>query len=72
MSIAALINLLIYLLVLGIVLAIVFWALAQIPVPEPFNRIIRVVAVVIVALIVILLLLQIAGVPLTVAPVTAR
>jgi hypothetical protein len=62
-TIASLVNLLIWLLVLGIVVGLVFWVLETIPVPQPLNKIIRVAAVVIVVLIVILLLLQLAGVP---------
>jgi hypothetical protein len=61
-TIAGLVNLLIYLLVLGIVVGLVFWVLDAIPVPQPLNKIIRVAAVVIVVLIVILLLLQLVGV----------
>lgn len=60
--IGALINLLIYIVVLALILTIVFWVLKEVAVPEPFNRIIRVVAILIVALIAILLLLQLVGV----------
>jgi hypothetical protein len=60
--IGALINLIIWLLVIGILVALVYWVLDAIPIPEPINRIVKVVLVVIVALVVILLLLQLLGV----------
>lgn len=60
--IAGLINLIVYLLVIGILVALVFYVLQTIPLPEPINRIIRVAIVVIAALIIILLLLQLLGV----------
>jgi hypothetical protein len=61
-TIPALVSLLIYLVVLGILVAVIFWVIDAIPVPQPLNRIIRIAAVVIVALIAVLLLLQLAGV----------
>lgn len=62
MTIAALVQLLIVLLVLGIILWLVFYVLQQFAVPEPVGKLIRIVAVVIVVLIVIVLLMQIAGI----------
>jgi hypothetical protein len=59
--IAGLINLVIYLLILGVILALVFWVLQEIPLPQPINRIIRIVVIVIVVLVVIILLLQLVG-----------
>lgn len=60
--IPALINLIFYLLILGILVALVFWVLTQVPgVPEPIGRMIRVAIVVVVVLVVILLLLQVMG-----------
>jgi hypothetical protein len=59
--IPALINLIFYLLILGILVALVFWVLTQIPIPEPIARIIKVAIVVIVVLVIVLLLLQIVG-----------
>ena len=49
-----LVSLLIYLIVIGLILAIVWWAIEQIPVQAPFNWVIRAVF----ALIVVLILLQ--------------
>jgi hypothetical protein len=60
--IGALINLIIYLLVLGILIWLVLYVVDAIPIPEPINRIIKVAVVVIAALVVILLLLQLLGV----------
>jgi hypothetical protein len=62
MSIAALIQLLLTLLVLGIIVWLVFWVLGQFGIPEPLAKIIRVVAVVIAVLIIIALLMNVAGV----------
>jgi hypothetical protein len=59
--IPALINLIFYLLILGILVALVFWVLTQLPIPEPINRIIRVAIVVVVVLVVILVLLNVMG-----------
>lgn len=59
--VAALINLIVYLLVIGILVALVYWVLDAISIPEPINRIVKIVVVVLVALVVILLLLQLIG-----------
>ena len=59
--IGALINLIIWLLIVGILLALVYYVLDAIPIPQPFNRIIRVVLVVVFCLVVILLLFQMLG-----------
>lgn len=60
--IAALINLIIYLLIFGVLFWLVIYVLDAIPVPQPLNRIIRIVLVVVACLIVILLLLQLVGI----------
>jgi hypothetical protein len=59
--IGALITLIIYILVVGILVWLVLWIVDSIPLPEPFNRIIRILVIVVAVLIVILLLLQLAG-----------
>jgi hypothetical protein len=56
-----LIALLIYLIVLGVVIALVYYLADAIPFPAPLNRIVKVVAVVIGCLVLILLLLQLVG-----------
>lgn len=57
------IELLISLVIWGLVLAIIWWAITQIPVPAPFSWVIRVVFALIVV-IVLLNLLGVAGPPL--------
>lgn len=59
--IPALIDLIFWLLILGILVGLAFWVLTQVPIPEPINRILRVVLVVIVVLVIVLLLLQVLG-----------
>lgn len=59
--IPALINLIIYLLVVGILIWLVLYIVDAIPIPDPFNRIIKLVVVVLACLIIILLLLQVLG-----------
>jgi hypothetical protein len=70
--IVSFINLLIYVAVIGLILAVVLWAIDALPVPPPLNRIIRVVAIVIAALLVILMLLQLVGVVVPAAPPILR
>jgi hypothetical protein len=59
--IAGLINLIVWLLVVGILLALVYWVLDAIPIPDPINRIVKIVLVVVACLVVILLLLDLVG-----------
>ena len=60
--IPALVNLIVWLLIVGILIALVYWVLDAIPLPDPINRIVKVVVVVVAALVLILLLLQLIGV----------
>lgn len=60
--VAALINLIIYLLVLGILIWLVMYVVDAIPLPDPLNRIIKVAVTVLACLVVILLLLSLLGV----------
>lgn len=55
------VSLLIYLLVIGCLVALVFYVVGAIPVPEPLGRIIKMVAVVLGVVFVILVLLQLVG-----------
>lgn len=64
------IDLLIHLLIVCVVLGLVFWILQQIPLAEPWGRIVRVVAVVVAALIVLSMLLGL--VPLASSPLHLR
>jgi hypothetical protein len=60
--IPALINLIIYLLALGLLVGLVFWLLIEIPgIPVFIVRMIRIAIVVIVVLVIVLLLLQMVG-----------
>lgn len=49
-------GLLIALIIWGLILAIIWWAISQIPVPEPFSWVIRVVFALIVVIVLIDLL----------------
>jgi hypothetical protein len=60
--IPGLINLIIWLLIVGILVALAFWVLTQIPgIPAPIVQIIRVVITVVVVLVIVMLLLQLVG-----------
>lgn len=52
-----LVSILIYLVVIGLIVGLVYWVADAVPLPPPFNRIVKIVAIVIGALILILLLL---------------
>lgn len=56
------IHTLIYLLVVCIIIGLVWWLIDYLPVPEPLNKLIKVVTIVIGAIIIIYALLSIAGV----------
>ena len=55
------ITFLIYLLVVVIIMALGWYVITQIPLPEPISNIVRVVFVVVCALIIILMLLGLVG-----------
>jgi len=57
-TIAGLIHLVIYLIVIGIIVWLLLWLVDAVPLPEPFNRVARVVIIVVGVLIVILALLN--------------
>jgi hypothetical protein len=59
--IQALISLIIWLLVVGILYWILIYVLDAIPIPDPANRIIKIVAAVVLALVVLLMLLDMMG-----------
>lgn len=69
MTINALISFLIYLIVVGVLAALVNYVIKAVPLPEPIARIAQVAVVVVAVLIIVILLLQLAGMPL-VLPVT--
>jgi hypothetical protein len=53
-----LIGLLITIILIGLIFYILWWALSQIPLPEPFSVIVRVILVLVMAIIAIWLVLQ--------------
>lgn len=60
--VGGLITLIIWLLVIGILVALAFWLLTEIPgIPEPIVRIIRIVIIVVTVLVIVTLLLQLVG-----------
>lgn len=59
--IGALITLIIYLLVLGLLYWLVIYVLDTIPIPDPPNRIIKIALMVLMVLIIIVLLLNLIG-----------
>jgi hypothetical protein len=58
----SLIHLVIYLIVAGVIIWLLLYLIDVIPLPEPFNRVARIVIIVIGVLIVILALLSFIGV----------
>jgi hypothetical protein len=56
-----LISLVVYLIVAGLILWLAFWVIDQIPIPPPFNQVIRVILVVIAVLICVYALLGLIG-----------
>jgi hypothetical protein len=61
--IAAVVNFIVWILVLGALYWLVIYVIDTIPVPEPANRIAKLVLTVLVSLAMILMLLQLVGVP---------
>jgi len=59
--ISALVTLLVYILVIGLVIWLALFVLDQFPMPEPFGRVARVVIIAVGVIILILLLLDILG-----------
>lgn len=57
------ISILVYILIVAIVAGLAYWIIDVIPVPEPINRIVKVLIVVVCVLALIWLLLGVAGNP---------
>lgn len=55
------VSLLVYLLVIGLLVGLIWYVCDALPIPQPLNKIIKIVAVVIGCLIVIIALLNLAG-----------
>lgn len=62
-SIDGLLSLLVYVVVIGLIFWCIWWALGYFAIPEPFNKIIRVVVGLVALVIVINLLLGLVGHP---------
>lgn len=60
---SALVMLIVWLAVLGLVFYVVTWALGQLPIPEPFPVIIRVILVIIILVIALNLVVGLLGNP---------
>lgn len=61
---SGLLNLLVYLVIVGLIFWVIWWFLGYVGVPEPFNKVIRVVMGLIALIIVINILLGMIGSPL--------
>jgi len=67
--ITGLIAALIYAIIVLLIIGLIYWAVTLIPLPQPFQQLIRVAAIVIGVIVVILLLLNVlGGVNLPVSP----
>ena len=60
--IVALINLIIWLLVLGILYWLVIWIIQAIPIPDPPAKMIRIVVTVLIVIVAVLLILRLVGI----------
>ena len=58
----ALIHLVIWIIIIGVIIWLLLYLIQAIPLPEPFNRVARTVIMVVGVLIIILLLLEFAGI----------
>lgn len=63
LTLNTLIHFIVWLLIAGLVYWLVIWLLAEIGIPEPFNKIIRVVIALVVFLIALNALLSLVGYP---------
>ena len=61
MDSSSLVSLVIYIVVIGLIFYVLWWGLAQIALPEPFDKIARVVVVVVAVLLLINALLGLTG-----------
>lgn len=60
-SVGGLLNALIYLVIVGLILWVVWWAIGAIGIPDPIGKVIRVLFILIAAIIVINILLGLVG-----------
>ena len=72
MDINTLVSFVIYLVVIGLIFFCIWWFVGYVGVPEPFNKVIRVVIGLVALVVVIGLLLSLVGHPLGVVPLRLR
>ena len=56
------IHTLIYILVVGVIIGLIWWICDYLPIPEPLNKLIKIVSIVIGVIVIIFALLSIAGI----------
>ena len=61
---AALINIVVYLVIVGLIFWLIWWFLGYVGLPEPFNKVARVVVGLVAVIILINLLMGLTGTPL--------
>lgn len=64
MDISGLLSLIVYIVVVGLIFWCVWWFLGYVGVPEPFNKVIRVIVGLVALIVVINLLLGLVGTPM--------
>ncbi len=65
-SLASLVSVVIYLIVAGLIFWLLIWLIGYCGIPEPFNKIARIILAVVAVLVIISILLSLAGHPLVV------
>jgi hypothetical protein len=60
-SLSGLLNVVLYLVVIGLIIWLLLWALGQVGLPDPFGRIIRVLIIVVGVILIINVLLGLVG-----------
>lgn len=63
-SVESLISTVIYLLVIGLIFWLIWWFLSYVALPEPFNKVLRVIVAVLALLVVVNFLLALVGYPI--------
>ena len=61
MDVGSLVHLLIWLIVIGLIFAVLWWGIAQIGLPEPFAKIAKAIIVIVAVLILVNFLLGLSG-----------
>ncbi len=60
-SLSAAVMILVYLIVAGLIFGLLWWLVGYIGLPEPFNKLVRVVLAILAVFVIIGILLQLAG-----------